>query len=121
MVGADVESRYIQLQEEYIKDEQRYASLIGSLKFASMAKHLMSMQKLEEGASASTGRDQAHTECAIGHRTVYGGYRSEVCISKFGRKIGPLANVLFIVPESCKARLALITSSVSCPRSTARS
>ena len=36
------------------------------------------MQKLEEGAGSSTRGDQADTECAAGHRTVYGSYRSEV-------------------------------------------
>jgi hypothetical protein len=121
MVGADVESRYIQLQEEYIKDEQRYASRILSLNCASMANHIMPMQKLEEGAGAGTGRDQAHTECAVGHRTIYGGYRSEVCIHMLGQKRYHLTNVFHIAPELCKARLVLITWSVSCPRSTARS
>jgi hypothetical protein len=52
-------------------------------KCASMANHVVSIQKLEEGAGASTGRDQAYTECAVGHWAVYGGYRSEVCISMF--------------------------------------
>jgi hypothetical protein len=40
-----------------------------------------SLQELEAGTSPGTRRDQAHTECAIGHRTVYGGNRSKVCYS----------------------------------------
>ena len=38
------------------------------------------MQELEERTGSGTRRDQAHTECAIGHRTVYGGNRSKVCL-----------------------------------------
>lgn len=52
--------------------------------FVSVANYRRSMQELEEGTGSGTRRDQAHTECAIGHRTVYGGNRSKVCLSVSG-------------------------------------
>lgn len=84
MICTDVEHRYIQLQEEYIKDEQRYAYWILLFNIGSVANYRRLMQELEEGTGSGTRRDQAHTECAIGHRTVYGGNRSKVCLSVSG-------------------------------------
>ena len=58
--------------------------------FASVANHHRPMQELEAGAGSGTRRDQAHTKCAIGHRTIYGGNRSKVCLLVSG----PLGEII---------------------------
>jgi len=69
------ELEYIQLQEEYIKDEQRYSSVNTE---PGIPARLTRSQESEERTSPSTGRNQEDTKCAVSDWTVHGGYRSEV-------------------------------------------
>lgn len=64
-------ARYINLQEEYIKDEQRYDSYrVQSLHDLVLNKS----QKSEERVGSSSGGDQANTKRTFGDRTIYGSY-----------------------------------------------
>jgi hypothetical protein len=67
--------RYIKLQEEYIKDEQRY----GFQHIWHQTKANMP-QESEERTGESARGDQAYSECTIGHWAVYGGDRSKVSL-----------------------------------------
>jgi hypothetical protein len=66
--------RYIQLQEEYIKDEQRYG------KRCSVEPGIGAdiIQESQTRTSAGARRDQAYSECPLGYWPVHGGHRSEV-------------------------------------------
>jgi hypothetical protein len=67
--------RYIKLQEEYIKDEQRYGfQHIWHQTDANMP------QESEERVGESARGDQTYSECTLGHWTVYGGDRSKVSL-----------------------------------------
>jgi hypothetical protein len=67
-------NRYIKLQEEYIKDEQRYVNS----DCAMMNLRADINQVSEARACQSTGGDQANTKCSSGYWPVYGSYRPEV-------------------------------------------
>lgn len=80
-------SRYIQLQEEYIKDEQRFDSAPRSYKSLHPSCPQPELkadssdstpQEFEARTSTSSGGDQANPERTPRHRPVYGGHRSEV-------------------------------------------
>jgi len=78
---------------------------------------LTSIQKLEERASTCSGRDQAHPECASGHWTIHGSYRSEVC------SLPSIQPSILTTPAlaSYNHQQARIMSSVSCLLSIANS
>jgi len=65
-----IDYRYIQLQEEYIKDEQRY-----DVKYLNGTRLVAdNLQELEERVGARTGGDQADPECTFGYWTIYGSH-----------------------------------------------
>jgi 26S proteasome regulatory subunit T3 len=66
--------RYIKLQEEYIKDEQRYELNICFLH----GTETDTLQELEEGVGSGTRGDQANPECTFGDRAIYGSHRPKV-------------------------------------------
>ncbi len=68
---------YIQLQEEYIKDEQRYESH-SAVVFLAALQLTSGHKEFEAGTCAGPGGDQAYPKRTFGHRPVHGSYRSEV-------------------------------------------
>jgi len=70
------ELEYINLQEEYIKDEQRFEPPVSTIQLS-----LIGLKESQERTGARTGRDQADTKCSSRDWTVYGSDRSEVRFS----------------------------------------
>ncbi len=68
---------YIQLQEEYIKDEQRYESH-SAVVLSCCSSADICHKEFEAGTCAGPGGDQAYPKRTFGHRPVHGSYRSEV-------------------------------------------
>ena len=67
--------RYINLQEEYIKDEQRCVEAETIWVITERC-----MQESQARACPSPRRNQAHTKCASGDRAVHGSNRPEVSL-----------------------------------------
>lgn len=82
--------RYIQLQEEYIKDEQRFAWLEQTLRLS----ETNPLQESKKRISTSTRRDQTYPKCTAGHWSIHGSHRSEVSLPK-----GPFKTSTNIIPS----------------------
>lgn len=114
-------NRYIQLQEEYIKDEQRYVSRIISLderRLLTTFRHYRSLKRELVRAQEEIKRIQS-VPLVIGQFMEAIDQKYE--FDSLDNKPRDCLTNPFIVRALCKARPVRITSSVSCPRSTARS
>lgn len=69
--GILTSTRYIQLQEEYIKDEQR--SIFYTMSQATFLV-LTVVQESEKRIGSRARGDQARPECSIGYRAIYGSH-----------------------------------------------